>query len=133
MTARERPAAMSAGSNAAQADVMTGAPTAYAARGWYHTAANPFRFNWPPVPARQFLGERDRAFDPATPTGIIHLDTSDALGTPYPATTPTLLASYVKIRAGERLAGTLISSGEVYYVLSGSGETRNGPDTIAWN
>ena len=40
----------------------------YERRARYHTSENPFTFGYPPVPARQFLAERDRAFDPATPT-----------------------------------------------------------------
>ena len=107
--------------------------TPYSQRGRYHTSANPFTFEYPPVPIRQFLSERDRAFDPATRTGAIALDASDDLGTRYPATTPTLLTRYLKIRAGEQLRTALVSSGEVYYVMSGSGESVNGADTIEWS
>jgi gentisate 1,2-dioxygenase len=110
--------------------VQSGTP--YTRRARYHTSENPFTFEWPPVPIRQFLAERDRAFDPATPTGEIVLDASDALGTRYPATTPTLLARYLKIRAGERLRTRFAAGGEIYYVISGAGESRNGNDAIAW-
>ncbi|HUF22415.1 MAG TPA: cupin domain-containing protein, partial [Burkholderiales bacterium] len=86
----------------------------------------------PPVPARQFLAERDLAFDPETPTAMIALEASDALNTAYPATTPTLLCRYLRIRAGEALRAALIASGEICYVMHGSGESRNAGDTIAW-
>src|SRR5688572_15201558 len=79
------------------------AQTPYMQRAIYHSAENGFSFKWPAVPARQFLRERDLAFDPATPTGEIPLDASDALETGYLATTPTLLCRYLKIRAGEEL------------------------------
>lgn len=51
--------------------------TAYENRARYHTSENPFRFGYPPVPARQFLAERDRAFDPATPADPIAWGTGD--------------------------------------------------------
>jgi gentisate 1,2-dioxygenase len=106
--------------------------TPYTERAIYHCAENGFAFNWPPVPVHQFLAERDQAFDAGTPTGDIVLDISDHLGTPYPATTPTLLLRYLKIRAGERLRTTFAASGEIYYVMHGKGQSRNGADTIPW-
>src|SRR5512145_111489 len=115
---------------AAEAPVEQGTP--YTRRARYHCAENGFTFTWPPVPARQFLAERDRAFDPRTPTGLIALDIAADLGTPYPATTPSLLVRYAKLRAGEQLRTQFVSSGEIYYVYSGSGESRNGDDTITW-
>ncbi|MEO5861699.1 MAG: cupin domain-containing protein [Burkholderiales bacterium] len=106
--------------------------TPYARRARYFSDDNGFTFRWPPVPVRQFLTERDRAFDASTATGLIALDSSDALGTPYPATTPALLLRYLKIRAGEEFGASLNASGEIYYVISGKGESRNGSDSVDW-
>lgn len=106
--------------------------TPYTRRARYFSDDNGFMFRWPPLPVRQFLAERDRAYHPGTPTGMIALDSSDALGTPYPATTPALLLRYVKIRDGEELRTNLNASGEIYYVIHGKGESRNGADGIAW-
>ena len=106
--------------------------TAQARRARYHTSENPFTFSWPAVPARQFLAERDLAFAPGTATGPIELDASDALGTRYPATTPTLLARYLRIRAGEQLRTTFASAGDVYYVMRGSGSSGHAAETIEW-
>ena len=108
------------------------ARTPFASRARYHLAVNGFAFQFPPVPIRQFVRERDVAFDPATPTGAIALDASDALGTAYAATTPTILCRYLKVRAGETLRTGYVASGEIFYVMSGGGESRNGADTIAW-
>jgi len=117
-----------------QAGRALGEPaTAFTRRARYYSSDNNFDFAWPPVPVRQFLAERDRAFDPAAPTGVIPLDASDALGTVYRATTPTLLLCYLKIRAGDTLRTAFAASGEVFYVMRGSGESRNGADVIAWN
>ena len=99
----------------------------------YYDPANAFDFRWPPVPRRQFLAECQRAFDPASPTGLISLDASDALQTPYPATTPSLLARYLRLRAGEGLTTRQRASGEVYFVMRGKGVSRNGADTLAWS
>jgi gentisate 1,2-dioxygenase len=102
-------------------------------RARYHIAENGFSFQWPAVPAHQFLAERDRALDRNTRTMSIELDLSKALHTSYPATTPTLLTRYVKLRSGEALRSTYAASGELYYVMSGSGVSRNGNDVIEWS
>lgn len=99
----------------------------------YHDPANAFDFRWPQVPRRQFLAERERAFAGAAPSGLVALDASDALETPYPATTPSLLAQYLRLRAGERFATRQRASGEVYFVMQGTGVSRNGADSIAWH
>ena len=57
----------------------------------FSSADNNFDFSWPPVPARQFIAERNWAVRPDAPTGLVALDASDELATAYPATTPTLL------------------------------------------
>lgn len=101
-------------------------------RARYCTSENPFTFGYPAVPVRQFLAERDRAFDSATPTSAIALDASNDLATAYPATTPTLLCRYFRIRAGEELKTAFAASSEVFYVMHGSGASRNRDETIAW-
>ncbi|MCW5625628.1 MAG: cupin domain-containing protein [Burkholderiales bacterium] len=115
-------------------ETLTGSPTdnPHQRRALYHCAVNGFSYHPPAVPMRQFLRERDRAFDPATPTGAIVLDISDVLETDYLATTPTLLCRYLKIRAGEQLRKTYVASCEIFYVMTGSGDSRNGDDTVHW-
>lgn len=112
----------------AQADGQT----VYASRARYVINENGFAFSWPAVPMRQFLAERDRAFAAQTPTTLIALDISQDLCTDYPATTPTLLCRYVRIRSADNLRTSLAASGEIYYVMSGSGQSRNGHDVIDW-
>jgi gentisate 1,2-dioxygenase len=101
-------------------------------RARYCTSENPFTFGYPAVPIRQFLAERDRAFDASTPTSAIALDASGDLATAYPATTPTLLCRYFRIRAGEELRTAFAASSEVFYVMHGSGASRNRDEAIAW-
>ena len=106
--------------------------TPYTRRARYFDSSNAFALKYPPVPCHQFLAERDLAFDPATGTGLIPLDLSAELGTPFPATTPLMLTRYARVRAGERLTTRFKASGELYYVFEGSGETNSGADCIAW-
>lgn len=101
-------------------------------RAIYNDPENFFDWSWPTVPRHQFLAERDRAYDPDGPSGLIPLDISDVLETPYPATIPAILARYVKVRAGEEVRHEFVASGEVYYVLAGDGASTNGDDQVAW-
>jgi gentisate 1,2-dioxygenase len=105
----------------------------YTERARYHDPVNAFDFRWPSVPRRQFLAERERAFAEGAPTDLVVLDASDALETPYPATTPLLLARYARLGAGEELTTRWRASGEVYYVMHGAGESRNGEDVLSWS
>ena len=109
------------------------ASTAYSRRARYHSSENNFEFSWPAVPVHQFVVERDRALDPAAPTGLIALDLGRELGVAYPATTPTLLMRYARIRPGEVLTSAFQASGTVYYVIRGHGESATDNDRIEWS
>lgn len=108
------------------------AETPYMRRARYFDSSNAFALKYPPVPCHQFLAERDRAFDAATPTGLIPLDLADRLGLDFPATTPLIMTYYARVRTGERLETRFKASGELYYVIAGSGRTVRGTDTIHW-
>ncbi len=107
--------------------------TAYTQRARYYSSLDGFNIKKPAIPAHVFVAERDRAFDPAAPTGLIPCDLSRTLGIGFPATAPLVLARYARIRAGERLTTRFVASGALYYVIAGSGETVQGPDAIAWD
>ncbi|MBM08828.1 MAG: hypothetical protein CMF69_04520 [Magnetovibrio sp.] len=104
----------------------------YQARAIYNSPENFFDWSWPKVPRHQFLNERNYAYDPAGITRLIELDISQALETAYPATTPAILARYIKIQASEKISHSFIASGEIFYVLEGNGESRNRNDTVLW-
>jgi gentisate 1,2-dioxygenase len=106
--------------------------TAYTRRARYYSSADGFNIKRPAVPAHVFTAERDRALDPAAPTGLIALDLSGPLGLDFPATTPLILSRYARIRAGEALRTAFVASGELYYVMSGEGETTWGDEGLAW-
>jgi len=104
----------------------------YEQRAQYICNENGFAFSFPPVPVRQFRDEHGCASDPATPSSAIMLDASEALGCDYPATTPTLLCRYIRVRAGEKVAMRYRATGEICYVIAGHGQSVNGADTITW-
>lgn len=106
--------------------------TPYTRRARYYSSADGFNIKRPAVPAHVFTAERDRALDPAAPTGLIPLDLSGPLGLEFPATTPLILSRYARIRAGESLRTAFVASGELYYVLEGEGETAWGDEGLAW-
>ena len=107
--------------------------TTSAQRARYWSAANNFQQLQPDVPSHVFVAERDRALDAATGTALIDLDLSDRLGLGYPATVPNLLARYVRVQGGDELGYAFLSSGEVYYVIEGSGTAAKNGDSIAWS
>ena len=102
------------------------------ARGRFFNSGNAFNIKNPPVPDHAFVDEPRRALDPATPTGLIACDVSDLMQCPFPATSPLVLARYAKIKAGESLPTSFVSSGTIAYVIAGSGQTVCGTETIVW-
>jgi hypothetical protein len=85
----------------------------------YSKAANPIGSGLTPkVPIRQFGPElyRDQ------PTGLIPLDLSGDLGTTTgEATSPGLLASFIRIRAGEQIDTHPNATSQLYYAIYGRG------------
>ena len=115
-----------------QAPQSDAGPAASGKARFFHSG-NAFNIKLPPVPRHQFLAERDRAFDPAEPTGLIPLDLSGTLGCEFPATTPLILTRYMRLRAGANMETGFKASGEIFYVIQGSGESVKGGERIAWN
>ena len=85
----------------------------------YSKAANPIGSgHTPKVPIRQFGPE----IYTEQPTGIVPLDLSKELGiTTGEATSPALLANFVRIRAREQIDTAVNATSQLYYVLYGRG------------
>lgn len=100
----------------------------------YTKAADPIASGHAPqLPIAQFSPEiyRDQ------PTGVIPLDLSKDLGiTTGEATSPALLANFVRIRAGEQIDTNPNATSQLYYVLYGRGmaalDERAGGPVVAW-
>lgn len=101
-------------------------------RARLYEPANFFSFKLPDVPRLKFVNECERALANDAATGEIALDASEALHTPYAATTPLLLARYLVVRAGESLGVNRAASAEIGYVLRGAGRTEVEGETIEW-
>jgi gentisate 1,2-dioxygenase len=85
----------------------------------YSKAANPIGSGHAPqVPIRQFGPEiyMDQ------PTGVVPLDLSRELGIKSgAATSPALLANFLRVRAGEQIDTAVNATSQLYYVLYGRG------------
>lgn len=107
--------------------------TPYTQRARYFDSGNAFNIVYSDVPGASFVAERDAAFDPATGTRLIQCDQSAAMGLPFPATSPLVLASYARVRGGESLTFDARASVVLAYVIQGSGRAVQGADAIAWS
>jgi gentisate 1,2-dioxygenase len=96
----------------------------------YSTAANPIGSGYTSsVPIRAF--NRDLYLD--DPTRVIPLDLSAELGIGGgPATSPALVAHFVRIRAGERIATNPNATSQLYYVISGRGFSAVNSRLVRW-
>jgi gentisate 1,2-dioxygenase len=105
---------------------------AWSKRARYFNSGNAFALALSAVPSVQFIQERDRAFDAASPTGLIDMDLSEALETSFPATTPLVLSRYARIRAGESLTVEVRASAQLFCILTGRGSTTVDGETREW-
>lgn len=101
-------------------------------RARFFNSGNAFNIRLPEVPNAVFADEPARALADGTPTGFVDCDVSDQLATPFPATTPLVLARYARINAGDRLADEARATGVIHYVIQGRGRTRAAGETVAW-
>jgi gentisate 1,2-dioxygenase len=96
----------------------------------YTKAADPIGSGHTPrIPVARFDADlyRDQ------PTGVIPLDLSKDLGiTTGAATSPALLANFVRIRAGEQIDTSPNATSQLYYVLYGRGMAAVGGRLIRW-
>jgi gentisate 1,2-dioxygenase len=96
----------------------------------YTTSADPIAAGLiPEVPFRVF----PHSLHEDGPTRIIPLDMSDQLKCPYPATSPSLLANFVRIKSGEKISTTANATSQLFYVIRGNGHTETGELIIPWN
>jgi gentisate 1,2-dioxygenase len=112
-------------------DPPTAAATPAQARARFFNSGNAFNLKLAAVPRARFDAARDAAMAGDAATGSYAMDQSAALGCGFPATTPLVLARYLRVNPGEALATGFAASGEVHYVIAGNGETRIEGETAA--
>jgi len=96
----------------------------------YTRAANPVGSGLTPrVPLEQFPA----ALHASGPTRVVPLDLSGPLGIPDgAATSPGLLASFVRIEACGQVSTAPDATSELYYVLSGAGFSSVNGELVRW-
>lgn len=97
----------------------------------YSRAANPVGSGHiPPVAMERFSAATHRGVT----TGVLPFDLSGALGiSTGPATSPALLASFVRIGAGDTIDTAPVATSELYYVIDGSGSTTIDGRELRWS
>jgi len=65
-------------------------------------------------------------------TRIIPFDLSEQLNTDYPATSPNLMANYLRICKDDTLKTDAKATSQMFYVIRGSGKTQMSHGTINW-
>jgi hypothetical protein len=73
----------------------------------YMKAADP---DIPEVPIKAFPASTHRE----GPSRVVHFDNSQELKTDYPATSPSCLASFVRVRAGESLTTDIQATSHLF-------------------
>jgi gentisate 1,2-dioxygenase len=91
-----------------------------------------FNISRPALEACSFDSELSSAFDRDAASGFTLLDKSNMLSTPFPATSPLLLAKFLRLNRGDCLFAQANASGEIYYVVCGSGHTEWENDALHW-
>ena len=102
-------------------------------RAFYNTPKNVFNWSWPKVPRHKFISEKIEAYNFGDASLIIPLDISHILLTNYPATIPSILARYIRLKKNDPISHNLIASGEIYYVLEGNGKSVSSKDIVEWS
>ncbi|HHL3493368.1 TPA: hypothetical protein ACQ53F_002216 [Legionella pneumophila] len=96
----------------------------------YTTSANPIEAGLiSEVPYHVFLHNLHEEGE----TRIIPLDVSKSLGCFYPASSPGLLANFIRIIHGEKIKTKVNATSQLFYVIRGNGHSTVGDLIIPWN
>lgn len=96
----------------------------------YSSAADPIGSGLiPAIPYRVFLHHLHEE----GPSKLIPLNIQDLLNCPYPATSPALLANFVRILHGDTISTHANATSHLFYVIRGNGHTNIGKVRIPWN
>jgi len=107
-----------------------------AARARFFNSGNAFNVHLPDVPAGSF--DVDTLFAETSTSPWRACDQSSALGSPVPATTPLMLARYLRLSSDHHDQPLVIpaeegrNSGAIWYVISGEGTTEQCGDQFHW-
>lgn len=71
-------------------------------------------------------------FLPESPSRVETFDLSEALGSPFPATSPCLLVNFIILTPGSSLPTLQKASSELFYAVEGQGATETPFGKVAW-
>ena len=91
----------------------------------YTSAANP---SIPQVPVLA----HPASLHESGPTRVIPFDLSRHMGISYAATSPNMMASFVRINPGEEISTEATATSQAFYIIRGSGSSVTENDTITW-
>jgi gentisate 1,2-dioxygenase len=95
----------------------------------YSKAADPVGAGLvPPVP----VGHFPHTLHEEGETRVIPFDLSEKLKCPWPATSPALLANFIRINPGDGIETSPNATSELYYVIRGCGQTSFRSSTLRW-
>lgn len=92
----------------------------------YTSAANPYMA---PVPVLGF----DAALHRSGPTRIIPFDLSAHMNISTPATSPNLMANFLRIQENENITTAATATSQAFYVIRGSGRSTTEHGDLTWN
>jgi gentisate 1,2-dioxygenase len=92
----------------------------------YTSAANPSMKNIPILYHELKLHENGI-------TRIIHFDLSSYIETEYVATSPNLLASFIRICTNDNIKTFANATSQIFYIINGNGTSTINNDIIKWN
>ena len=67
------------------------------------------------------------------PTRIIPFDLSRQMHIEYPASSPNLIASFIRINPNESIESQAVATSQAFYVIRGSGRSESEHGEITWN
>jgi gentisate 1,2-dioxygenase len=67
------------------------------------------------------------------PTRIIPFDLSEEMGISYPASSPNLIASFIRICPNERINSDAVATSQAFYIIRGSGKSISEHGEIEWS
>lgn len=92
----------------------------------YTSAANPVIPNIP-------VDVLDSTNHESGPTRVIPFDLSKSMALPYPASSPNLLASFIRIRENESIETQASATSQSFYVIRGSGSSTGEFGEVQWS
>jgi len=92
----------------------------------YTSAANP---NIPQVPVMC----HPASLHESGPTRVIPFDLSQQMNLPYPASSPNLLASFVRVCENESIETKAIATSQAFYIIRGAGKSSSEHGELNWS